>query len=63
MHNNLHKQISDWPVGVAERGRGTEKVTPAEVDFMAIALVLSLPVCSAVCVCVFNEPLFITLPF
>jgi len=50
MHNNLHKQISDWPVGVAERGRGTEKVTPAEVDFMAIALALSLPVCSSVCV-------------
>jgi len=61
MHNNLQKQISDWPVGVAERGRGTEKVTPAEVDFMAIALALSLPVCSSVCV--FNEPLFITLPF
>lgn len=45
MHNNLHRQISDWPVGVAERGRGDEKVPPAEVHFMAISLALSLPVC------------------
>jgi len=56
MHNNLHRQISDWPVGVAERGRGDEKVPPAEVHFMAISLALSLPVCLSppmcVCVCV-----------